>query len=386
MNPPEPARLGDVLWGAAGAAGILVEDRARAAAARLRLPSAHKTCVVLVDGLGAHNLAERAEHAPFLTAALAQQVGEHAPVTRLTAAVPTTTATNLAFFGTGEEGGRTGMLGYTVRNPVTGGLLNLISWRGGGAPQRWQHQPTVFEHMAGAGHTAIAVAPWRFDGSPLTMAALRGAEFIPAESLLARVDAALSALRRPEVSIVYLYWGEVDAVGHHQGWASSAWAEQLAEVDAGMQRLATRLPYGVSLIVTADHGMVDIGDHPLDSRGGRIDAGTHPELTPDVDLIGGEPRFSHVYTQLPEDVAHRWRSVLGDHATVLTRPEAIEAGWFGPVADSSISVIGDVVVAAMGQAAVLDSRSQSAEAMRLRGMHGSVTPQERDVPLVVIGP
>lgn len=385
MTTTAEAHLGDVLWGAAAAVGAPAGDQGQGAAARLQLPQGRKTCVVLADGLGWHNLAARADRAPFLTTRLAEQDQAGAPANRLRAALPTTTATNLAYLGTGQQGGATGMLGYTVRRDrSSGGLLNMISWRGGADPLRWQRRPTVFEHLTGRGAGAVSIGPWRFEGSGLTVAALRGAEFIPAESLPARVEAALNALRDPQVSVVYLYWGEVDAVGHQLGWTSAAWAEELNHLDTQISDLARRLPQAVNLLVTADHGMVDIAGTPMAGRQGRIDAATDPDLCRDVSLIGGEPRFCHVYTGEPEQVAERWRRRLGERALVLSRGEAVGADWFGPVAEEFTDVIGDVVVAATSPVAIMNSAMQPPEAMALRGMHGSVTDQEREVPLVVV--
>ncbi len=84
-----------------------------------------------------------------------------------------------------------------------------------------------------------------------------------------------------------------------------------------------------------------------------------------------------------EDVARRWRERLDGLALVLTRDEAVTAGWFGEVRPDVLPVLGDLVVAALGDAGVADSRTQTAHSLRLRGMHGSLTPGEMLVPLVV---
>ena len=382
-NSPLPA-LGDVLVAAAAGAERGGGSAPELAAARLQLPAARTWCVVMVDGLGWHNLTGASTDAPFLTSALAAHDVPDGPASRLLASLPTSTATNVTYLGTGLRGGRTGMLGYTVRNPATGGLLNLISWKGGADPHQWQREDTVFEQMAAAGRTAVSVGPWQFEDSGLTRAALRGAEYHPAQSLPQRVDAALSALRDPGVDLVYLYWGELDSQGHQHGWKSAQWREALRTLDDELQRLARLLPVGTGMLVTADHGMVDIPATDLRGMAGRIDAATHPELTREVDLIGGEPRFCHLYTREPEAVAQRWRAVLAERAKILTRNEAIAADFFGPVADHTTELIGDVVVAAQGQVAIQDSAQQSTESLQLVGMHGSTTPAEQDVPLVVV--
>src|SRR5699024_8268124 len=166
---------------------------------------------------------------------------------RLAATVPTSTATNLTYIGTGLEGGRTGMLGYTVRNPATGGLLNLISWKGGAEPEQWQREPTVFEQLGYAGRSGAHVGPWQFEDSGLTRAAFRGAAYHPAQKLSERVDACVALLRDPAVDVTYVYWSELDTIAHQRGWRSPEWAGQLRQVDTELERLARLLPVGTGM-------------------------------------------------------------------------------------------------------------------------------------------
>lgn len=356
----------------AGVSGGAATDP-RAARERLGLPQARRVCVVLVDGLGDLALAERSGHAPFLRSRLADAL-------TLTSGFPSTTAASLGTFGTGCAPGRTGLVGYTARNPATGGLANLVSWDGAGPARAWQTAPPVFEGIAGAGIAVTSVGPGRFAGSGLTEAALRGGAYRAAERPEERVDAVLAALRAPGPSLVYLYWGEVDKVGHHHGWRSWQWGEELGRLDGELARLARSLPADTLLLVTADHGMVDV------DLGLRWDVAAEPELAAGVDLVAGEPRACHVYCAEgvgPEEVAARWRAFLGDHAVVATRAQAVADGWFGPVSPHVAPRIGDVVVAATGRAAIVDSRTQTPASLELIGLHGSLTAAEMQVPLVI---
>lgn len=376
--------LGDVLLGAAGAAGIdVVVDphehalRSGAVADRLGLAPAQRACLVVVDGLGLGNLTAVPALAPVLNAA---------PRQALATGFPSTTATNMAALGTGLPGGRTGMLGYTVRNPTTGRLLNLISWNGGPEPEDWQRHPTVFELAAAAGHLSVSVGPWAFEASPLTRAAMRGAEYEAAESLPERVDRTLEVLSEPEARLVTMYWGDVDKTGHQHGWQSQEWRDALAHLDAELGRLAAGVPPGTLLLVTADHGMLDIpmGESTVFGGPARIDVAERPGLAAGVVLVAGEPRICHVHAEpgAAAAVLASWRAELGERADVRSRDEAIAAGWFGHVEDRFRAVVGDVVAAMRGDVAVVDSRTQTPASLELIGMHGSSTPIERTVPLV----
>ncbi|MDK6763441.1 alkaline phosphatase family protein, partial [Escherichia coli] len=99
------------------------------------LPRASRVCLVLVDGLGAENLAARIGHAPTLRALTAREP--------LTSTAPSTTAAALTTLGTGALPGRTSMLSYSLRSPRTGRNFSLISWEDSGLnPEEWQPVPT----------------------------------------------------------------------------------------------------------------------------------------------------------------------------------------------------------------------------------------------------
>jgi hypothetical protein len=261
---------------------------------------------------------------------------------------------------------------------VTGGLANLVSWTGVEPVAQWHREPPLFERIADDVPVA-SVGPARFAGSGLTVAALHGGAYLSAETLAERVDATVRRLATP--GLVYLYWGDVDKLGHQVGWQSPTWADALAEVDHELGRLARSLPKGTLLVITADHGMVDV------DRAQLVDVAATPALAADVVLIAGEPRATHVHLAPGADhdaAAARWREVLGERAVVASRDDAVAAGWFGPVVDAVLPVLGDLVVAATGRAGVVDSRTQTPHSLELIGMHGSLTPGEMLVPLLVV--
>lgn len=365
------AHLGLVLPAVADALGIDLGSEGASARRTLGLGRVERAVVVLVDGLGRRNLAERAGHAPFLRSLLrADDVG-------LVTGFPTTTTTSLGLFGTGRPGGRTGLVGYSVRNPATGELGNFVRWEGVPDSASWQLEPPVLGRVAAAGGAVTSVGPARFAGSGLTRAVLAGGRYEAVDPLEERADAALRALREP--GLVYLYWGEVDKVGHARGWQSADWGAALEQLDAELARLARSLPRGTTMVVTADHGMIDV------DPGARIDLADLPELAAGVEMLGGEPRAPHVYLREPQDVAQaaeRWWEAVGDAGVVLTRDEAVAAGWFGPVAEHVLSAIGDLVVATSGRVTVVDSVRGAPGLLQMVGVHGSLTPHELELPFL----
>jgi hypothetical protein len=359
-------------------ASVLASLTGDAAGNVLGLPEYPRVCVLLIDGLGYELLRGHQAAAPFL----AELAFNSRP---LTAGCPSTTVTSLGSFGTGLPPAAHGMLGYQVAVPGEERLLNGLRWPDDIDPAVWQPRPTIFERAAAAGVTPVHVARGAFRKSGLTTAALRGAGYRPADSLGALAALSAEALHESERALVFAYHGDLDATGHQYGVASAAWYHQLAHVDKLAEQIASSLPYGAVLYVTADHGMVDVGsDDRIDA-----DAGGSP-LRDGVVLLGGDARARHVYTRpgAAEDVLATWREVLGERAWVLPREEAVKEGWFGPagtaVSDALAPRIGDVVAACAGSWAVVASQAEPLETS-LIGMHGSLTAAEQLIPMLSPG-
>ncbi|HEX4089798.1 MAG TPA: nucleotide pyrophosphatase/phosphodiesterase family protein [Trebonia sp.] len=360
------------------ATSVLASLTDDAAANVLGLPETGRACVLVIDGLGLELLRAHQAAAPFL----AELAFNSRP---LTAGFPSTTVTSLGSLGTGLPPAVHGMLGYQVAIPGTGRLLNGLNWPKDVDPVGWQPRPTIFERAAEAGVTATYVAPRGYQKSGLSMAALRGPQFKGADSLgtLAAVTAA--ALAESERALVVAYHGDLDSTGHVYGASSQAWEFQLSHVNRLVEQLASALPAGTALYVTADHGMVNVGDDD------RIDVdadGPAAVLRDGVALLGGEPRARHVYAApgAAADVLATWREVLGEHAWVASREEAVKDGWFGPpglVDEAMAARIGDVVAACAGNSAVIASEAETLQSS-LFGMHGSLTAAEQLIPMLAV--
>jgi hypothetical protein len=362
--------LGDVLPAVARALGVGPTFGLDGDATALFLPEAQKYVVFLVDGLGFELLRDHADAAPFLHSLI--EGTEPATV-----GVPSTTATSLTSLGTALPPAAHGVVGYTSRIPGTHELLNALMWSKDVDPHQWQPHPTAFARLAAAGVHTTTVNKREFADSGLTQASTRGAEFVGADRLGERLVAVQAASRRGPC-LTYMYDGDLDWTGHRYGVASAQWEAQLSMIDLSAERLRESLPDDVRIVVVADHGMVDC---PPERR---TDVEEQPELRDGVFLIGGEARFRHLYCRVGavDEVIATWQGHLGELAEVLSRDEAYARGWFGEGSADVRQRVGDVVVACHDDAAVLDTAAFRYEA-RLIGMHGSLTPAEMLVPVLV---
>ncbi|WP_048677640.1 alkaline phosphatase family protein [Isoptericola variabilis] len=365
-------RVGDPLITDVVAGGLATIDpalpgaSAQAAASLGMETGAHQLLLILVDGLGYELIEEYVGHTPTLRRV-------RGDVRSIHTVVPSTTAAAITAFGTGERPGATNMVGFSVA--YRGTVMNLLAMEGGPAPSEWQPVPTYFERLAAADVASAVVSPARFAGSGLTGAALRGARHVPAETLDERVSAALRELRAG-TPVVYLYWSEIDHAGHGSGVGSDSWIANLEEFDAGLARLLRSLPAGVRTVMTADHGMINVDASQI------VDVASAPALREGVRIVAGETRAVHVHADAgrADEVEARWRDVLGESAWIVSG-EAISA-LIG--AGDGAAVIGDFLVLARGRGGVVDSRTQSASAIAMPGVHGSLTSTEMRIPVVVL--
>ncbi|MET1062294.1 MAG: nucleotide pyrophosphatase/phosphodiesterase family protein [Aeromicrobium sp.] len=334
----------------------------------LGLPDGPRYVVFLVDGMGLELLREHADAAPFLSSLK--------NVEDVVCGVPSTTVTSLTSLGTGLRAGAHGMVGYTSRVPATGKRLNALKWDQPLDPTVWQPHPTVLQRLAEAGVSATSVNDAKFEGTGLTVCSQRGVPFHGVNSVYERLDVVVDVIESAPRSVTYAYESRLDHTGHSKGCTSEEWRTMLTTIDTELMELRDELPRDATLVVTADHGMLDL---PFEDR---FDVDASPRLLDDVTLLAGEARFRHVYTRdgAADEVAERWRATLGDRAVVRTHADIEE--WFGPVSPDVRGRIGDVVVAALGDFGVFSSREFGIE-MKMTGFHGSITDAELRVPVLV---
>ncbi len=332
--------------------------------------------MLLIDGLGADLLDTHADDAPVM-AALRDRT--------LQVGFPSTTVAGLAAIGTGCRSGEHGMVGLSFRLPGAD-VMNALAWRPHPSgrdlrdklpPEQVQPMPTTFERASNAGIAVSVICGAQFTGSGLTRAVLRGGRYVGVHALGDLAACVRSAVA--ERGFCYGYHSELDLLGHVYGPGSTAWRMQLRQVDRLVESIVEGLPPGGLLAVVADHGMVAVDASEV------VDIDACEPLLDGVEAIGGEPRARHVYTAkgAADSVLAAWRETLAQRAWVVSRDEAISAGWFGDrIGDDVRFRIGDVVAAARGSAGIM-RRTVETLLSSLIGQHGSLTPEEQQVPLLV---
>lgn len=369
------ASLIDIMPGVLAALGVAGAADPLGLAARLH--GVRRVAVLLVDGFGYHQLDAVAGVGPTIADICAGRIGH---LQKLTTGFPSTTPVSLAGLTTGVPPGQHGIVGFTTRVPGTARVLNHIQWGDDPKPAEWQPVPTVFERAEAAGVSALVVSRSAYAGSGLTVATHRGAAYRGGDDIEPLVNEMITALADGTgPSIVFGYHPDLDHAGHVHGLGSDAWLDEARRVERLIARLAALLPADAALLITADHGQLNV---PAQTR---FDLDRDARLRAGVEIVAGEPRVRYLHTApgAAADVRATWTGVLGDAAWVMSRSEAVDTGWYGPVAPAHLDRLGDVIVVCRDDYAVMASVADPRES-RLVAMHGSVTAAEMEIPLITI--
>jgi hypothetical protein len=345
------------------------------------LGSARNIVLVVIDGLGYD----------FLTRAGAGTSLIHFLKARISSVFPPATATAIPTFLTGAAPQQHGFTGWFTYFKELGSVVAVLPFRarhGGASLEAIGIDPSdlcrcrpVFERVRAR---AYAVMPEWIVRSPFNLAFNRAARNVPYRSLEEFFELTRWTLRDGVGRrYVYAYWPELDRLAHSHGIGSAEVRRHLAELDAGFSRLVQAIRGSDTvLIVTADHGFVDIPPGRL------VELSAHPPLNDALVVpLCGEPRLAYCYIHPDKrDIFERYaRRELAHCVSLWRSEELLRHGYFGVgephprLADR----IGHYALAMTGDYAVKDWLLRE-KPYRNIGVHGGTSPEELDVPLVVV--
>jgi hypothetical protein len=329
---------------------------------------ARQVVVLVVDGLGWHQLQHRVRERPSVAPTLAGMHG--GPISTI---APTTTVTALTSITTGATPGEHGLVGYRI--DFSGHVVQMLRWADERGDARRRLQPSDVQPCPPFLSTSIPVlSKAEFNGTAFTDAHLRGQRHVSWRATSSMVIDAGSLLAAGE-PFLYCYYDGVDKIAHERGFGDHYDAELLA-ADRLVADIASALPRDAALLVTADHGQVMVGKNTMP---------LHDEITRHLTHQSGEGRFRwlHVREGRVDEVVAAARHHHGDAAWVMTRDEMIDGGFFGPrVADVVRRRLGDVAVMARADVSFDDPMDKNYFDLQCR--HGSLTSAEVDVPLLAL--
>jgi len=322
---------------------------------------ARQVVLFVLDGLGWDQLAARADRAPTMTAMAGGPID---------AVAPTTTATSLTSIATGLTPGEHGVVGYRIA--MYGEVLNVLRWSTGGSDARRRLVPNeVQPRRPFLGSAVPVVAKTEFASSGFTQAHLAGVRHVGwrLPSNLAVEVRRLLAAGEP---FVYAYYDGIDKIAHEYGLGEHYDAEVTA-ADRLVADVAAALPPDAALLVTADHGQVEVPEVLALSA----------EVMSCTRLLSGEGRFRWLHARPGAERALLDAATAShaDRGWVVPVAQVLDEGWLGPwVSSAARGRLGDVAVLARDAVSYDDPADTGAIVLRCR--HGSLTAAEVRVPLL----
>jgi hypothetical protein len=291
----------------------------------------------------------------------------------ITTVAPTTTVTALTSIATGATPGEHGLVGYRI--DFAGNVVQMLRWADARGDVRRRLAPRDVQPCPPfLGGSVPVLSKAEFDGTAFTESHLRDQRTLSWRAVSSMVVDVRAQLRAGE-KFVYCYYDCIDKIAHERGFGEY-YDSELRTTDRLVAELASVLPPGAVLLVTADHGQVMVGNNTT-----MLNA----EVTRLLSHQSGEGRFRwlHVKGERIDEVVAAARTHHGHHAWVMTRDEMIDGGFFGPrVSDVVRRRLGDVAVMARTDVSFDDPADKTYFELQCR--HGSLTTEEIDVPLLAV--
>ncbi len=230
-------------------------------------------CVIvfLIDAFGWEFFEGFAHKYPFL-----DRFAKEGVASKISSEFPSTTAAHITSFNTGKEVGETGIYEWFYYEPIADRMIAPLLFSNAGdhesgtllkeglTPAQLFPFETMYQKLAKTGVHSIAMQQESIAHSPYSKAMLAGAEIQPYvhfhEALERLADLCNEPLEDP--TYVFVYFGDIDSMGHRHGITSPQFADAVdycwTTIENRFWRKMGSSPNKTAVIFTADHGMVPI--------------------------------------------------------------------------------------------------------------------------------
>jgi hypothetical protein len=255
---------------------------------------------------------------------------------------------------------------------VDDGVLNVLRWAIDGEDVRASLPADELQPVVPfMGLRPPVVTKVEFDRTGFTQAHLRTARLFgwrTPSGLAVEIAEQHAAGER----LIYGYYDGVDKISHATGLRAH-FAAEVAFADHLVGSVIDALPDTVAVLVTADHGQVDVDDKVQDLPDDVLEL---------VRIQSGEGRFRwlHARPGAESELLDECRRRYGHEAWVVDRQQTLDEEWFGPRPTSALNRLGDVALVPFEPIAYTEPTDSGP--YQLIGRHGSLTADEVLVPLI----
>ena len=336
----------------------------------MNLQKVASSVVVMIDGLGYENLMSTKQG--FMRSQLTDSDFAHC-------GFPSTTASSIASFATGANASSHGLIGYSVFDRSLNEVVNLLSGLDRFSILDYFKGTPLSERSRVPIHAVTLAA---YENSGFTRATMHGAKHHFENKISDRFETALRLTREEPGCLVYLYIPELDKEAHRSGVESLQWHEVFDTVEREVQMLAAKVANDVGVLVTADHGVIDV------AQANHVYLDEMPYLDGQLLSVCGDPRALYIYLvdqRKVSEISAMLSESFGESAAIVTPAELVALKYWGSSILEDHDVLPDLVILALGDIAIFHREFAKPTSLRMIGQHGSITERETKVPALRLG-
>jgi len=356
-----------------------------------------------IDAFGWNHYTRNQDKYPFLQ--LAQKEGT---ISKITSQFPSTTSAHVTCIHTGLNVGQSGIYEWNYYEPLVDEIISplLFSYardkierdtlkRSSIPPADFFPQQTFYQTLQTHGVTSHVFQYQAYTPSTYSDIVFRGANVHPYDTFTNALDLLSEQLRQPFTGPTYyfLYFDRIDTISHNHGPYSRMTENTIDYFLNTMDQFYRSLQGqggNTLLIITADHGHVPVDPQKTFYLNLQL-----PSLTRYIKtnrqgnpiVPAGSPRdmFLYIQEKAVDEVIATLQEHLSDKAEVYATSELLEQGFFGtqPPSPQLLGRLGNVVILPYKYETVWWYEEGKFE-MHFQGHHGGLTPDEMEIPLILL--
>jgi len=317
-------------------------------------------------------------------------------VSKITSMFPSTTAAHVTCINTGLIPSQTGIYEWFIYEPKLNDIIAPLPFSFAGDrntctlplnPKELFPKETIYQRLSERGVQCSAFQSSTVANSPYSQSVLNGATVHGYKKSSHAFEMMLASLQQ-ERTYSFFYFGDIDAIGHRKGIHSEEFANIIAKIWTEIETFITKLPPKTAVLVTADHGMVEVNPEETYYLNKKI-----PNISKylqfgrrDKPLApAGSCRdfFLHANPETLSELKEVLGIFLKDKAEIYETKELLEAGLFGPYPPGASfqSRVGNLVILPYrGEAVWWFERDRFQQ--NFHGAHGGLTRGEMEIPFL----
>lgn len=184
-------------------------------------------------------------------------------------------------------------------------------------------------------------------------------------------NAIVDITKNNETSFTYAYWDEPDALIHCLGTNHRLVQKSVRKLNRDIRKMMDKLANDTCLIVTADHGLVDVEAIGLDQ---------HPHLLEHCSVLPAlEGRATAFYVNDKDRFRAEFNALFSEWFVLYDTLTLCKQGLIGFPYDKALPFLGDFVAIAIDKYFFTLTKSQD----DFKGAHAGLTADEVLIPLIV---